>query len=184
MLCKCVFNSAACGYASDITKITYNNEIPETKQKQNISSLKNFPSGFLSTKTAEIPGNAGMLDVVFALKWVKNNIKYFGGNPNKITVMGQSGGAAMVSSLLLSPLVPENLFQQMIIHSGSAFASWTYALDPVSYAKDIAYRANVPKGASLRDINHAFMKMDVYELLNATNEHYVIRFFSNFLFLI
>lgn len=121
-----------------------------------------------------------MLDVVFALKWVKNNIKYFGGNPNKITVMGQSGGAAMVSSLLLSPLVPENLFQQMIIHSGSAFASWTYALDPVSYAKDIAYRANVPKGASLREINHAFMKMDVYELLNATNEHYVIRFFFEF----
>lgn len=129
--------------------------------------------GFLSTKTAEIPGNAGALDVLLALKWIKQNIKYFGGNPNKITVMGQSSGAAMASSLLLSPLVPENLFQQMIVHSGSVFAPWAWALDPVSYAKDIAVRAKVPKSATINEINEAFMNMNVYDLINATNEHYV-----------
>ncbi|XP_055301885.1 esterase SG1-like [Sitodiplosis mosellana] len=133
--------------------------------------------GFLSTKTAEIPGNAGALDVLFVLKWVKRNIKYFGGNPNKITVMGQSSGAAMVSSLLLSPLVPNHLFQQMIIHSGSVFAPWTHALDPVAYAKDIAYRAKVPKNSSLQEINDAFMKMDVYDLIKAANQHFVISFY-------
>lgn len=115
-----------------------------------------------------------MLDILLALKWIKRNIKYFGGNPKRITIFGQSSGAAMVSSLLVSPLVPNNLFQQMIIHSGSVFAPWAYALDPVSYAKDIAYRANVPKNASLQEINNAFMKMDVFDLIKATNEHYVI----------
>lgn len=152
--------------------------IINTKQTSvsQIQMIHHFCVGFLSTKTAEIPGNAGVLDVVLALKWVKRNIKYFGGNPNKITVMGQSSGGAMVSSLLLSPLVPDNLFQQMIIHSGTIFAPWAYALDPVSYAKDIAFRAHVPKNSSLREINDALMRMDVYELLNATNEHYVIGF--------
>lgn len=128
----------------------------------------------MSTKTAEIPGNAGILDVLLALKWVKRNIKYFGGNPNKITVMGQSSGAVMVSSLLFSPMVPANLFQQMIIHSASVFSPWAFALDPVTNAKDIARRANVPKNATLEQINDAFMKMDVYDLINATNDHYVI----------
>lgn len=115
-----------------------------------------------------------MLDVLFVLKWVKRNIRYFGGNPNKITIMGQSSGAAMVSSLLLSPLVPENLFQRMIIHSGSVFAPWAFALDPVAYARDIARRANVPNNSSLQDVNDAFMKMDVYDLIKAANEHFVI----------
>lgn len=112
-----------------------------------------------------------------ALKWVKKNIKYFGGNPNAITVAGQSSGGAMVSSLLLSPIVPDNLFKRMIVHSGAILASWACALEPVVNAKDIAKRANVPENATLRQINDAFMKMDVYDLINATNAHYVI---SNF----
>lgn len=90
--------------------------------------------------------------------------------------MGQSSGGAMVSSLLLSPLVPENLFQRMIVQSGSVFAPWTYALDPVAYAIDIAQRARVSKNASLQEINDAFIKMDVYELIKAANEHFVISF--------
>lgn len=136
----------------------------------------------MSTQTAEIPGNAGVLDVLFVLKWVKQNIKYFGGNPNKITVMGQSSGAAIVSSLLLSPLVPENLFQQMIIHSGSVFAPWTYAIDPVAYARDIAHRAKIPENSTIYEINDAFMKMDVYDLIRAANEHFVTYFFIIFTF--
>lgn len=131
--------------------------------------------GFLSTQTADIPGNAGMLDILLALKWVKNNIKHFGGNPNKITVAGQSSGGVLISSLLLSPLVPSNLFQQMIIHSGSIFAPWSWSLDPIANAKDIAAHANLPENATILEINAAFMKMDVYDLLNATNEHYVCR---------
>lgn len=134
-----------------------------------------FVPGFLSTKTTDIPGNAGMLDVLLALKWVKKYIKYFGGNPNKITVVGQSSGGAMASSLLISPLVPPHLFQQMIIHSGSIFAPWSCSLDPVANARDIARRANATKiNATIHEINDALMEMNVYDLMRATNEHYVI----------
>lgn len=118
-----------------------------------------------------------MLDILLALKWVKKYIKYFGGNPNRITVMGQSSGGAMVSSLLVSPLVPSNLFQQMIVHSGTIFAPWSWSLDPIANAKDIAWRANVSKNATIQEINEAFVNMDVFDLMKATNEHYVIEFF-------
>lgn len=129
--------------------------------------------GFLSTKTAEIPGNAALLDILLVLKWVKKNIIHFGGNPNKITISGQSSGAAMVSSLLLSPLVPDNLFQQMIIHSGSIFSPWAYTDDPISHANEIAWLAGVPKNATMRQINDFFMGIDVYRLHNATEQYYV-----------
>ncbi|KAF4532448.1 hypothetical protein B566_EDAN003023 [Ephemera danica] len=62
------------------------------------------PIGFLSLDTDDIPGNAGMLDQVEALKWVKNHIRVFGGNPNQITIMGESAGAASVSLHNISPL--------------------------------------------------------------------------------
>jgi len=63
------------------------------------------PFGFLATKTNTIPGNAGLLDVKLALEWVQKYITYFGGDPTRVTVFGQSAGAAIVSSLTLSPLV-------------------------------------------------------------------------------
>lgn len=51
-----------------------------------------------------VPGNNGMKDQVAALKWVKNNIQYFGGNPNSITLTGLSAGGASVQYHYLSPL--------------------------------------------------------------------------------
>jgi len=51
-----------------------------------------------------IPGNAGLLDTVEALKWVQNHVGKFGGNKNKVTAFGQSAGAAIVNYLMLSPL--------------------------------------------------------------------------------
>lgn len=56
----------------------------------------------LSTNDGVIPGNAGLKDQILALKWVRENIQHFGGDPNKVTIMGQSAGAASVSYLVLS----------------------------------------------------------------------------------
>lgn len=50
--------------------------------------------GFLNTGTEEAPGNAGLKDQILALRWVRDNIKAFGGDPENITIAGQSAGAA------------------------------------------------------------------------------------------
>ncbi|KAF2889533.1 hypothetical protein ILUMI_16640, partial [Ignelater luminosus] len=60
--------------------------------------------GFLSTQDSVQPGNAGLKDQVLAMKWVKNNIKSFGGNPNSITLTGASAGGGAVHLHYLSPL--------------------------------------------------------------------------------
>ena len=49
------------------------------------------------------PGNAGIFDQIEALRWVNKHIRSFGGDPNRITIAGQSAGSASVSLLLLAP---------------------------------------------------------------------------------
>lgn len=79
--------------------------------------------GFLFFDTADVPGNAGLYDQLMALQWVHDNIHAFGGNPNNITLFGESAGAVAVSIHLLSPL-SRNLFSQAIMESGSPTAPW------------------------------------------------------------
>lgn len=59
--------------------------------------------GFLSTGDENARGNFGLWDQTLALKWVKENISYFGGDPENVTIFGQSAGAASVDFLTLSP---------------------------------------------------------------------------------
>ena len=67
--------------------------------------LKFVFTGFLSLQTDEVPGNMAFLDIVLALKWVKKHIPYFCGDPNKVTIFGQSAGAAAVTLMQVSPIV-------------------------------------------------------------------------------
>jgi para-nitrobenzyl esterase len=62
--------------------------------------------------------NVGMLDMVAALHWVHDNIARFGGDPDNVTIFGQSGGGAKVATLLAAP-VARGLFQKAIIESGA-----------------------------------------------------------------
>jgi len=79
--------------------------------------------GFLALPqlTAESPnhasGNYGMLDIVAALKWVKNNIAEFGGDPNRIMIWGQSGGGNKICWMMTSPLTT-GLFSAAVAQSG------------------------------------------------------------------
>jgi para-nitrobenzyl esterase len=63
-------------------------------------------------------GNAGMLDLVAALRWVHENITAFGGDPANVTIFGQSGGGAKVSTLMAMPQA-RGLFHKAIVQSGS-----------------------------------------------------------------
>jgi para-nitrobenzyl esterase len=85
-------------------------------------------------------GNYGLYDQMTAIKWVKDNIASFGGDPENITIMGQSAGAASVQMLCNSPLT-EGLFQKAIMSSGCGLggmlsggeekstAAWTALMD-------------------------------------------------------
>ena len=63
-------------------------------------------------------GNVGMLDIVAALQWVRDNIESFGGNPGAVTIFGQSGGGGKVSTLMAMPAAA-GLFHRAIVESGS-----------------------------------------------------------------
>ena len=63
-------------------------------------------------------GNVGMLDIVAALEWVRDNIEAFGGDPQMVTLFGQSGGGGKVSTLMAMPQA-KGLFHRAIVESGS-----------------------------------------------------------------
>lgn len=67
-------------------------------------------------------GNAGLLDLVAALQWVRDNISAFGGDASNVTIFGQSGGGGKVSTLLATPGA-EGLFHKAIVQSGSMLRS-------------------------------------------------------------
>lgn len=89
--------------------------------------------GFLCLDTIDVPGNAGMKDQVAALRWVKNNIEHFGGDPRNITVFGESAGGASTSLHVISPLA-DGLFNRALTMSGTAFSEWAMTERPVERA--------------------------------------------------
>lgn len=79
------------------------------------------------TSCSQAPGNMGLWDQRLAMKWVKENIAAFGGDPERITLFGESAGAVSVSTHVVSPW-SHAYFTNAIMQSGSIFGNW--ALSP------------------------------------------------------
>ncbi|KAJ6631273.1 Venom carboxylesterase-6, partial [Pseudolycoriella hygida] len=104
------------------------------------------PFGFLSLQDEHIPGNNGLKDQSVALKWVQQNIVNFGGNPKKVTIFGNSAGAASVSFHMLSQQ-SSYLFHSAIMQSGSSLNPWAMSKHP----KEMASRYGENVGCSTSD---------------------------------
>lgn len=121
--------------------------------------------GFLSFKDPSIgiPGNAGLKDQTMALRWVKENISSFGGDPNNVTLFGESAGGCSVHLHLMSPL-SKGLFQRAILMSGTALSYWN-----LSPAKDFPYRL-----AKLVGYDGPNQERPIYEFLKDADPHKLV----------
>ncbi|EDW81355.1 uncharacterized protein Dwil_GK11069 [Drosophila willistoni] len=81
--------------------------------------------GFLSLadRDLDVPGNAGLKDQVMALRWIRDNIAQFNGDPNNITVFGESAGASSIQ-IMMSTEKTRGLFHKGIQMSGSSLCGW------------------------------------------------------------
>ena len=124
------------------------------------------PLGFLCLpelkQEAGITGNYGLYDQITAMQWVKDNIASFGGDPENITIMGQSAGAMSVQQHCLSPLT-KGLFNRAIMSSGGGVSKMMSAKGPEAMYD--FWRAVMSK-AGCEDLE-AFRKLDPELLFTA-----------------
>ena len=84
--------------------------------------------GFLYLNTTDAPGNQGLYDQLLAFQWIHKNIKNFGGDPERITLFGESAGGVSIGIHMLSPKT-RHLFTNAILQSSGPTAKWA-VLDP------------------------------------------------------
>ncbi|XP_030290582.1 bile salt-activated lipase-like [Sparus aurata] len=99
--------------------------------------------GFLSTGDSSLPGNYGLWDQHAAIAWVHRNIRSFGGDPDNITLFGESAGGASVSYQTLSPH-NKGLFKRAISQSGVAFCPWAMSSKPRTISEQVAVKVGCP----------------------------------------
>ncbi|XP_043683852.1 venom carboxylesterase-6-like [Vespula pensylvanica] len=112
------------------------------------------PLGFLSTEDLVSPGNQGLKDQVQVLRWINENIAAFGGDPNRVTIFGESAGGASVHYHMTSNL-SKGLFQRAISQSGNAHCPWTLTRpgEAKRKAETIGKLFNCPTDDSMAMIN-------------------------------
>ncbi|XP_045117461.1 neuroligin-4, Y-linked-like isoform X4 [Portunus trituberculatus] len=105
------------------------------------------PLGFLNTYGGGgggVVSNFALMDQITALNWVAENIKQFNGDPTKVTLFGRDTGAACISYLMESPIVPQGLFHRVVMVSGWSGCPWSRVAAPLSVTLRLAMAAGCP----------------------------------------
>ncbi|XP_017483202.1 PREDICTED: glutactin-like isoform X1 [Rhagoletis zephyria] len=124
--------------------------------------------GWLTTLTEEMPGNAPVMDLQLALSWVQKYIYTFGGDRDKVTIFGQSAGAAMSGALLLSPKTSESYFKRSIVQSGAITAFWAINREPLAQVKRICEALNCEQCDDSAEQYKCLRSVNVLQLLRVT----------------
>jgi carboxylesterase type B len=102
--------------------------------------LKGFLKPGLNDQTV---ANFGLLDIIAALQWIKENIKAFGGNKDSVTLLGFDHGAILANFLMISPIA-KGLFHRTILMSGSSLADWALNYNPQQITLEVAKKLKCP----------------------------------------
>ncbi|CAG9768554.1 unnamed protein product [Ceutorhynchus assimilis] len=98
--------------------------------------------GFMTTQDKTVSGNWGLKDQILALQWVQENIRQFGGDPDKVTIFGESAGGASVSYLLQIPKA-QGLFRSAILQSGTSENLWALTTRGRQAAFQVGYQMGI-----------------------------------------
>ncbi|XP_022101672.1 cholinesterase-like [Acanthaster planci] len=131
--------------------------------------------GFMTTGDEVVPGNAGLLDQVFALQWIKKNIAAFGGDSERVTIFGESAGSASVGALILSKM-SQGLFQNAIMQSGTIFSPWAFTDGKRDRLRQEAYDMGKRLGCSAPDsaaLVECLRQQDAMAVFNASQQAWI-----------
>jgi para-nitrobenzyl esterase len=107
------------------------------------------PFGYLAhpalTEEAGTSGNYGLMDQAAALRWVRDNIRSFGGDPDNVTIFGESAGAQSISELMAAPMA-DGLYHKAILESGTS-----------SYNANYLDKAPLPGSRSMESVGEEFL---------------------------
>uniref|UniRef100_A0A0N5BNG9 Acetylcholinesterase n=1 Tax=Strongyloides papillosus TaxID=174720 RepID=A0A0N5BNG9_STREA len=117
----------------------------------------------------EIPGNVGLLDQQMALKWVYNNVKYFGGHKDMITVFGHGTGAASVTAHLFSEKSSKYI-KRVALFSGTLKNTWAYQSNRIVSENVDKLAKSLGCGRSEKEILRCLQSVDVRRLVEAANK--------------
>ncbi|XP_053958025.1 uncharacterized protein LOC128863106 [Anastrepha ludens] len=134
--------------------------------------------GFLKTGGKEsAQGNFGLMDLVAGLHWLKENLPAFGGDPQRITLLGHSTGAALANILMVSP-VASDLVQRAALVSGSALSPWAIQKNPLFVKRRVAEQTGCHGDMLYDDLAPCLRTKSIAELLAVKIDH--PRFLSGF----